>query len=55
MFDIFSLAIGFGIGVIVMLLYCNVQLHVVSDQYEDLLRRRDKQIKDSFNRFYEGD
>ena len=55
MFDIFSMAIGFGIGVIVMLLYCNVQLHVVADKYEEDIRRRDEQIKKAFNRYYEGD
>lgn len=55
MFDIFSMAIGFGIGVIIMLIYCNAQLHVVAGKYEDDIRRRDEQIKRAFNRYYEGD
>lgn len=55
MFDIFSMAIGFGIGVIVMLIYCNAQLHLVAERYEDDLRKRDAQIKRAFNRYYEGD
>lgn len=55
MFDIFSMAIGFGIGVIVMLVYCNAQLHLVADKYEEALNRRDQQIKKAFNKYYEGD
>lgn len=55
MFDIFSSCIGFGVGVIIMLIYSNAQLHLVADKYEDDLRRRDEQIKKAFNRYYEGD
>ena len=53
MFDIFSMAIGFGIGVIIMLIYCNVQLRLVAERYEDDLRKRDAQIKKAFNKYYE--
>lgn len=52
MFDIFSMAIGFGIGVIIMLIYSNTQLHLVAERYEDDLRKRDAQIKKAFNKYY---
>ena len=53
MFYIFSMAICFVIGVIVMLIYCNAQLHLVAERYEDDLRKRDAQIKKAFNKYYE--
>lgn len=48
MFDIFSMAIGFGIGVIIMLIYCNVQLRLVADRYEETIAKQKKTIKSMF-------
>ena len=47
-FDIFSMCIGFGLGVIVMLIYCNVQLRLVADRYEETIEKQKKTIKSMF-------
>ena len=46
--DIFSFAIGFGVGVIIMLIYCNIQLHIVADRYEEAIAKQKKTIKSMF-------
>ena len=47
-FDIFSMWIGFGIGVIIMLIYCNVQLQLVADRYEETIAKQKKTINSIF-------
>lgn len=46
--DLFSFAMGFGIAVIIMLIYCNVQLHLLADRYEETIAKQKKTIKSIF-------
>ena len=53
-FDIFSMCIGFGIGVIIMLIYCNVQLRLVADHYEETIKKQKETIKSIFKTSMRG-
>lgn len=46
--DLFSFAMGFGVGVIIMLIYCNVQLHLLADRYEETIEKQKETIRKTF-------
>lgn len=50
-FDLFSAAIGFGVAVIIMLIYCNAQLHLVGDRYEEIIEKQRETIKKAFKSY----
>lgn len=54
--DMFTIVgIAFGIGVLVGIVYAQIQVTLVSDRYEEKLRRMEDNIKTAFHLYMKGE